>query len=45
MRAYMLDNQQGRFGPHEYSLELFGLDAGALTERFAPYVERFGVPT
>ena len=43
MRAYMADNQQGKFGRHEYSLEPFGLDAGALTERFAPYVERFGV--
>jgi hypothetical protein len=43
MRAYMADNQQGKFGRHAYSLEPFGLDAGELTERFAPYVERFGV--
>jgi hypothetical protein len=43
MRAYMADNQQGKFGRHAYSLEPFGLDAGELTERFAPYVERFDV--
>jgi hypothetical protein len=43
MQAYMADNQQGRFGRHEYSLEPFGLDAGELAERFAPYVEHFGV--
>ena len=43
MRAYMADNQQGKFGRHEYSLEPFGLDADALTERFAPYVQRFAV--
>jgi len=43
MRAYVTDNQQGKFGRHEYSLEPFGLDADELTERFAPYVERFGV--
>ena len=45
MRAYMDDNEQGKFGRHAYSLEPFGLDAGELTERFAPYVERFGVRT
>jgi hypothetical protein len=43
MLAYMADNQQGKFGRHEYSLEPFGLDAGELAERFKPYVERFGV--
>ena len=43
MRAYTVNNEQGRFGRHEYSLEPFGLDAGELAERFAPYVERFGV--
>ena len=43
MRAYMADNQQGKFGKHTYSLEPFGLDAGEISERFAPYVERFGV--
>ena len=43
MRAYMADNEQGKFGRHEYSLEPFGLDAGELAERFAPYVQRFAV--
>jgi len=43
MRTYLADNQQGKFGRHEYSLEPFGLDADELTERFAPYVERFAV--
>lgn len=43
MREYMADNQQGKFGKHTYALETFGLNANDITERFAPYVERFGV--
>ncbi len=29
----------------EYGLEVWGLDANAVRERFAPYIERFGIET
>ena len=43
MRAYMAANPQGRFGAHRYDLADYGLDAGEIDERFAGYVERYGV--
>ena len=45
MREYVAENPQTRFGKHQYSLEGTGLDRGELEERFAPYQQRYGVPT
>jgi hypothetical protein len=37
MRAWLTENPQGKQGVHNYSLRQFGLEASALTERFAGY--------
>ncbi|MEZ5143616.1 MAG: sulfotransferase [Acidimicrobiales bacterium] len=44
MRAYAAANPKDRFGAHRYTLDELGLDAGALREHFARYVERYDVP-
>ncbi|MEM6105447.1 sulfotransferase [Mycobacterium sp. 050272] len=38
---YLANHQRGRLGNVQTSFEMFGLQEGALRERFAPYVERF----
>ena len=38
-------NPRNARGRNDYSLEQFGLDADALHERFAAYIERFAIPT
>jgi hypothetical protein len=43
MNAFMADHPRGKFGRIDYDLADFGLDAGECRERFAFYVERFGV--
>ncbi len=42
--AYVDAHPKGEFGVHRYDLASFGLDAGAIRERFAEYVERYDVP-
>lgn len=44
MQAWIAAHPAGRHGAHDYTAEDFGLDPGELSERFAPYRERFGVP-
>lgn len=44
MAKFMADNQQGKHGKHEYEAEDYGLDRGALRERFANYIENFSIP-
>jgi hypothetical protein len=44
MDAYVAAHPKGEFGVHRYDLAEFGLDAGALRERFADYATRYGVP-
>jgi hypothetical protein len=39
--GYLAGHQRGRLGNVETSYEMFGLSAGTLRARFAPYVERF----
>ena len=34
---------KGKHGKHQYALAEYGLEADAVRERFAPYVERFGI--
>jgi len=41
MRRWLARPQRSR--PHKYSLAEFGLDAGVLSNRFAPYVKAFGI--
>lgn len=44
MTAHVESHRKGRFGRHGYDLAEFGLDGGALSERFAPYVARNAIP-
>ena len=44
MRGWDSSHQPGRHGAHAYTAETFGLDPLELSERFAPYRDRFGVP-
>jgi len=44
MEAHIASHPKGRFGRHGYDPAAFGLDAGAIAERFRPYVERYGIP-
>lgn len=41
MRTHATTHVKDRFGRHSYSLEDWGLDRSALTERFAPYLDRY----
>jgi hypothetical protein len=43
MRTHLDRNPRGKHGRHSYSLEDFGLRREAVRERFAAYVERFGI--
>lgn len=43
MRGYVDANPKGKFGRHGYDLDELGLDPGALRERFAGYMGRYGV--
>ncbi|MCP9273245.1 sulfotransferase family protein [Mycolicibacterium arenosum] len=42
--AFVAANPKGRFGAHGYRLEDYGLEAGAIAERFAEYVEQYDIP-
>jgi hypothetical protein len=41
MRAHSAEHTKGRFGTHSYSLEDWGLDRDALTDRVQPYLTRY----
>lgn len=41
MRTHSAEHTKGRFGSHSYSLEDWGLDRDALTERVQPYLTRY----
>ncbi len=41
MRAHSAEHKKDRFGSHSYSLEEWGLDREALTERVQPYLTRY----
>ena len=43
MRAWHAENPQGKHGGHEYRAEDFGLSVGEMAERFAPYLDHYGV--
>ncbi len=44
MQAHLDAHPRGSLGTHTYDLSRFGLDAGAVRERFAGYVERYEIP-
>jgi len=44
MTAHVESHPKGRFGRHGYNLAEFGLDGGALRERFAGYVSDYDIP-
>ncbi|MCY2932364.1 MAG: sulfotransferase [Planctomycetota bacterium] len=44
MRDWLANNPQGKYGPHRYSLEEFGLDQAAVESRLGGYGRRFGIP-
>jgi hypothetical protein len=42
--GYVDAHPRGEFGAHRYDVSQFGLDAGALAERFAAYTDRYAIP-
>ena len=44
MARFLADNPKDKHGPHQYSLEAFGLDVDDLSRRFKAYREHFGIP-
>jgi hypothetical protein len=43
MEAHVAAHPKGAHGAHEYALDDWGLEAEAVREQFASYVERFGI--
>ena len=43
MRAHLDSHPQGKHGAHAYTLDDFGIEERAVRDRFAAYVERFGI--
>lgn len=43
LREWHRSHPQHRHGEHRYSAADFGLEAGAMRERFSAYIERFGI--
>jgi hypothetical protein len=42
--AYVEAHPRGQFGAHRYDVSEYGLDTGALAERFAGYTDRYAIP-
>jgi len=45
VRTWREENPKGKRGTHAYRLEDFGLSRGQVAEAFAPYIERFDIPS
>jgi hypothetical protein len=43
IRAYVESHPKGQFGAHRYDLAEFGLHPDQLSERFAGYIDRYGI--
>jgi hypothetical protein len=43
LQSRMANRPRGQFGKHEYALSDYGLDQAEVRERFAGYIERFGL--
>ncbi len=44
LEAHVREHPQGKHGRHEYSLDEYGLSPERVRDRFAGYVERYGLP-
>ncbi len=44
LETHVREHPQGKHGRHEYSLDEYGLSPERVRERFAGYVERYGLP-
>jgi hypothetical protein len=42
MRKYLINNQQGKFGRHTYTLEEYGFEAEHLYQEYIEYMDHFG---
>jgi hypothetical protein len=45
LESHVAANPRGKHGRHDYSLDQYGLEPGAVLKRFEGYIERFGVET
>ncbi len=45
VRTWREENPKNKRGAHDYRLEDFGLTRGQVAEAFAPYIERFDIPS
>jgi len=43
MRVHIASRPQGKHGKHSYGVSEFGLDAGAIMERFKPYIQKYDI--
>jgi hypothetical protein len=43
MRVHIASRPQGKHGKHSYGASEFGLDAGAIMERFKPYIQKYDI--
>lgn len=43
MRKHLESRPQGKHGKHDYGASEFGLNAGAILERFKPYIQRYDI--
>lgn len=43
MRRWLAENPAAKHGEHRYTAEQFGLTAGAIRERFSPYMRHYGL--
>jgi hypothetical protein len=43
LRAHRAENPRGKYGEHRYTLDEFGLTHAAIYDRYAAYLEHFGV--
>lgn len=44
MRRFLLENPRGKHGTHRYELADFGIELGAVRERFGGYCQAYNVP-
>ena len=44
LETHILEHPKDKHGSHQYDLEEYGLTAERVRERFAGYIERFGLP-
>ena len=43
MRKHLESRPQGKHGKHDYGASEFGLNTGAILERFKPYIQKYDI--